>query len=85
MKWTQGESYGIIVAGQGGMGKEINKLDLPSGMVVDSKDNLWITDMANHRVMKYNKGAHQGTQMTTGWQALKFPTDIKLNSEETTM
>ena len=44
---------GFIVAGGNGTGLGLNKLELPSGIALDSSGNLYIADQSNHRVMKY--------------------------------
>jgi sugar lactone lactonase YvrE len=51
----------IIVAGvKGSSGTETNYLHYPTGIAVDSNENLYITDSANHRVMLWPPNSTNG-------------------------
>ena len=48
------------VNGGNGGGGNLNQLSSPSGVVVDSNGNLYISDTNNARVVKWLAGANQG-------------------------
>ncbi|CAF2997985.1 unnamed protein product, partial [Rotaria sp. Silwood2] len=54
--WT---SNGVIVAG-GGWGITNDKLAYPCGLDVDDEQTVYVTDLHNHRVMVWKKGATTG-------------------------
>lgn len=62
-KWVTGASTGITVAGlaNGTMGASSTALQWPVGIVLDSSNNMYFTDRANHRVMYWANGASSGT------------------------
>ncbi|CAF3702625.1 unnamed protein product [Rotaria sp. Silwood1] len=52
-KWENGAASGITVAGEAGIpGSGLNQLNGPQAIWVDSKNNLYIADLRNHRVVK---------------------------------
>jgi len=53
VKWLSGASSGITIAGSDFIGSAANQLDLPRNFMFDSKGNLYIADIANNRVQKY--------------------------------
>jgi hypothetical protein len=66
-KWEPGAVEGIIVAGaESGAGSENNMLNSPYGVFVDSDDNIYVSDQANNRVMKWDSGASSGTLVAGG-------------------
>ncbi|CAF1188863.1 unnamed protein product [Adineta steineri] len=64
-RWKIGEynNEGIIVAGGNGKG---NQLNCPSFIFVDQEQSVYISDQNNHRVMKWKKGAKEGTIVAGG-------------------
>ena len=50
----------MIYAGGSLSGNALNRLSNPTGISMDSKDNLYISDSANYRVVKYVPGASSG-------------------------
>ena len=62
-KWMAGASNGTTVAGlaNGTAGASSTALQVPVGIVLDSSNNMYFTDRANHRVMYWANGASSGT------------------------
>ena len=61
-KWAPGSSSGTVIAGSssGNAGSSNDKLNSPCDVFVVS-DTIYISDMANNRVMKWNPNASSGT------------------------
>ncbi|CAF5101235.1 unnamed protein product, partial [Rotaria sp. Silwood1] len=57
---------GIVVAGGQGAGKTLTQLSYPEGLFVDTLGTLYVADPENHRVMRWPKGAKQGTVIVGG-------------------
>lgn len=58
MQWNM---TGITVAGTGTAGSALNQLSSPKNIFLDSIGNLYISDSANHRIVRYAPGASSGT------------------------
>ncbi|CAF1326761.1 unnamed protein product, partial [Adineta steineri] len=67
-QWRMGEydNEGIIVAGGNGKGDQLNQLDFPTFLFVDDEQSVYVTDLYNHRVMKWRKDAEEGTVVAGG-------------------
>ena len=52
-RWRMGESRGTIVAGGNGQGDHLNQLNHPTYIFVDDDYSVYISDLENHRVMKW--------------------------------
>ncbi|CAF0960958.1 unnamed protein product [Rotaria sordida] len=53
LKWEKNSSSGITMAGEtGNPGSGLDQLNSPQAIWVDSKNNLYIADLRNHRVME---------------------------------
>ncbi|CAF1434215.1 unnamed protein product [Adineta steineri] len=67
-RWKMGEynNEGIIVAGGNGKGNQLNQLDYPSFIFVDEDQSIYVSDMSNHRVTKWKKGAKEGRIVAGG-------------------
>jgi len=50
-----------IDAGTSSSGSSLNQLSSPTGIFLDSSDNLYVTDGGNYRVLKYTPGNSTGT------------------------
>ena len=62
MEWRSDATNGRIVAGGNGSGNQTNQLTKPAEVVIDQEDNsIFISDMGNGRVMRWAKGAKEGT------------------------
>ncbi|CAF1390806.1 unnamed protein product [Adineta steineri] len=66
-RWKMGEyNEGIVVAGGNGRGNQLNQLNLPTFIFVDEDQSIYVTDLNNHRVMKWRKDAEEGTIVVGG-------------------
>ena len=75
-----GATKGTVVAGGRGEGGDFNQLSFPNHLFVDTQGNLYVSDMNNHRVMKWMKGAGGGLVVagTYGWT--EGATDLMLTT-----
>ncbi len=73
------ETNGSFLDKWGVLGTEPGQFHDPTGMAVDSQDNLYVTDFSNYRVQKFDS---QGNflllwgELGTGNGQFKFPTDV---------
>ncbi|CAF0767009.1 unnamed protein product [Adineta steineri] len=67
-RWKIGESNneGMIVAGGNGKGDQLNQLNFPTFIFVDENQSVYVSDMSNHRVMKWRKDAREGRIVAVG-------------------
>ncbi|CAF1338109.1 unnamed protein product [Adineta steineri] len=63
MKWKQD---GITVCGGNGKGNNLNQFNVPTYIFVDGNYSLYVSDMRNHRVMKWEKDATEGIIVAGG-------------------
>ena len=61
-----GDKNGTVVAGGHGEGANLNQLNFPTFLFVDTESNLYVAEDNNHRVMKWEKGAKQGIVVAGG-------------------
>ncbi len=59
-KCTQGAAVGPVVAG-GSRGAAANQLMIPTGLWKDQFDTLYVSDVSNHRILKYPPNATGST------------------------
>lgn len=61
-KWLSGAGNGTTVAGKsnGTSGSGLSELNKPTGIAVDSNSSLFVADLLNHRVVRWNSGATSG-------------------------
>ena len=68
--WRKGEigkgKEGIIVAGGNGWGNQLNQLNYPTYIFIDRKETIYVSDLENHRVMKWLKGANESIVVAGG-------------------
>ncbi|CAF1145201.1 unnamed protein product [Adineta steineri] len=57
---------GTIVAGGNGQGNQLNQLNGPSSISVSEDQSVYVSDWANHRVMKWRKDAKEGKVVAGG-------------------
>lgn len=57
---NQDYKKGIIVAGGHGTGSGLHQVDFPISLFVDDDLNLYVSDLENRRVTKWNRGANEG-------------------------
>ncbi|CAF1136422.1 unnamed protein product [Adineta steineri] len=67
-RWKMGEynNEGIVVAGGNGQGDQLNQLSSPSHIFVDDDQSVYVSDVNNHRVMKWRKDAKEGRIVAGG-------------------
>ena len=61
-----GDKEGIVVAGGHREGEGRHQLNYPTSLFIDSQSTLYVSDKANHRVMKWMKGATEGIIVAGG-------------------
>ena len=75
-----------VVAGGNNSGSNLNQLNRPFGIYVDSSENVYVTDRENHRIMKWPKGSSEGIVVAGGngrgnsLNQLNYPYDVSLDS-----
>ncbi|CAF1127538.1 unnamed protein product [Rotaria sordida] len=57
----EGAKQGIVVAGGQGKGNELTQLSYPQGVIVDQLGTVYVADSDNDRIMRWPKGATQGS------------------------
>ncbi|CAF5059831.1 unnamed protein product, partial [Rotaria socialis] len=65
-RYQLGEKNGTLVAGGNGKGDGFNQLNVPTYVVVDRQQAVYVADNYHHRVMKWNKGAQEGIVVAGG-------------------
>ncbi|CAF4281644.1 unnamed protein product, partial [Adineta steineri] len=62
-RWKTGEynNEGVIVAGGNDKGNQLNQLHAPTFIFVNENESVYVSDVNNHRVMKWRKDAKEGT------------------------
>jgi sugar lactone lactonase YvrE len=53
MRWSKGSKEGQIIVGQHGRGQQSNQLSYPTGLSFDRQGNLYVADLSNARVQKF--------------------------------
>ncbi|UMB54543.1 caspase family protein [Lutibacter sp. A64] len=56
----------ITIAGGIGQGDSENQLNIPSGIFVDDKENVYVADTYNHRIQMWTPGAKKGITVAGG-------------------
>lgn len=54
LRWEANEPMGTVVAGGQGNGGGFNQISWSYGMFVDDRENIFISDNNNHRVVRWN-------------------------------
>ncbi|CAF1472031.1 unnamed protein product, partial [Adineta steineri] len=88
-KNTKWKKNAITVAGGHEAGSELNQLNEPWGIHVDNDDHsIYIADRNNHRIVRWEFGAKNGTLVAGGngpgneMDQLTQPTDVVLDKEK---
>ncbi|CAF4025518.1 unnamed protein product [Adineta steineri] len=86
-KKNQFLQFGLTVAGGNGEGQKLNQLNDPEGICIDNDNSIYIADLANHRIVKWNYNSKIG-QIIAGGNGignqnnqLSYPTDIIFDKE----
>ena len=79
MKYRANDTNGTVVAGGNGLGTSFNQLYYPRSVYVDSFGTVYVSDTANHRIMKWVKNARNGT-LVVGVTGLTGTTSSRLNN-----
>ena len=58
-RWKIGEKNGTLVARGNGKGNRFDQLNTPYYIFVDTDQSVYVSDLHNHRVMKWMKGARE--------------------------
>uniref|UniRef100_UPI00404B34E7 PA14 domain-containing protein n=1 Tax=Fluviicola sp. TaxID=1917219 RepID=UPI00404B34E7 len=89
VKWAKNATAGVVVAGTSGVsGVSLDRLSSPSDVLVDNSGNIYVTDMYNHRVVKWTANATAGVivagtnQAGSGLNQLHNPKGIVLKNNE---
>jgi sugar lactone lactonase YvrE len=77
-RYQMGEKNGTLVAGGHGRGAGLKQLNEPSYIFVDRQQTVYVSDIRNHRVMKWNKDATEGIAAVRG-----FPRGLFVDALET--
>ncbi len=57
---------GITIAGGNGKGNSLTQLSSPGGVIVDQLGQIYVADFGNDRIMRWCKGAKEGTIVVGG-------------------
>ncbi|CAF3947620.1 unnamed protein product [Rotaria sp. Silwood1] len=86
-RWGKGASFDVTVAGTGKAGSNLNELNFPTDVVVDSKGYMYIVDARNNRVFRWPPDSAYGECIVacTGSfgnhpHMLKMPTSMAFDS-----
>ena len=66
VRWANGASTGVIVAGNGSFGPSLGQVRSPFGIWVDSNSNVFVVENQNHRVTMWTPGATAGVVVAGG-------------------
>jgi sugar lactone lactonase YvrE len=66
VRWNQGASQGVVVAGGNGRGAGLHQLNLPINVFVDNLGWIYVSDRDNHRIVRWIPGQTQGTVVAGG-------------------
>jgi len=79
LPWSQNAKS---IAGGHGKGSENDQISFPAGIDIDSDQTMYITDLANHRVMEWKQGENVGKIVAGGNgkgnqnDQLNWPSDV---------
>ncbi|CAF1156082.1 unnamed protein product [Adineta steineri] len=78
MRINHYNQYAITVAGGKGDGQQLNQLNSPEGIFIDTKRLIYIADSGNHRIIKRNLSLNTDKIIAGGDEnnQLTFPTNI---------
>ncbi|CAF4313211.1 unnamed protein product, partial [Adineta steineri] len=53
VRWCEGKGKGEVVVGGNGEGNETYQLNHPFGLSFDDEGNLYVAELGNHRIDKF--------------------------------
>ena len=62
----EGAKEGVVVAVGQGAGSSLKQLNYPGGIVVDQLGTIYVADQRNYRLVRWLKGAMQGSVVVGG-------------------
>ena len=80
VKWLNGATKGITVAGGNGSGKAANQLNAPYAVAVDTMGNIYIADASNNRIQKWKEGSNSGVTVAGSAAGTSGATNSLLNN-----
>ena len=66
MKWSQGVTLGILVAGGHGLRSDLKRTAWLNGVVVDQFGNEYVSEEGNHRITRWKKRATERIVIAVG-------------------
>ena len=66
VKWKEGETAGVTLAGNNGTGTGAHQLNFPYGIYIDKSGTIYISDGSNSRIQKWNRRAMAGETVAGG-------------------
>ncbi len=65
-----------VVAGGNGKGINEDQFDYPTGIALNQAGDIFISDMHNHRIQKWKRGANKGTTVAGGYGFGSHPAQL---------
>lgn len=56
LRWSVGDTFGIIVVNGRGAGSTLDKIGLSYALCLDNQNNVYVSEAGNHRVTKWIAG-----------------------------
>ncbi|CAF1286301.1 unnamed protein product [Adineta ricciae] len=84
IKWKQ---EGTTVIGNSGKGQQLNQLNCPNGIFIDTYKRIFIADRNNHRIIQWKSDGQEGECIAGGYEKgneifqLNYPSEILIDQE----
>ena len=66
LRFTEGQSQAVVVAGGNGSGTALNQIRDPRGIVADELGGIYVSDRLNHRILYFASGSVMGSLVAGG-------------------